>query len=393
MERFTVSALTQEIGALLGGTFEDVEVEGEVSGFKAHGSGHWYFALKDGDAVLACAMFRNQNSKMRRSPRDGERLVARGSVDVYPPRGTYSLVVQSLQAIGVGDLLRRLAELRARLTAEGLFDPARKRRIPSFPRGIGVVTSPTGAAFHDIVRVVRQRFPGMPIYLAPCRVQGEGAAEEIVAAIALLNRHGRSDVLIVGRGGGSAEDLWCFNEETVVRAIVASAIPVVSAVGHEVDTALSDFAADLRAATPSQAAELVTPVRDELAMAVAEREARLHVAMGRRVKLLRERLVRVRLVHPRQRVERARIRCDELEDRLTAAALRGVVIRRAGLVAAARQLDALSPLSVLVRGYAIVTRDGAPVTDAATLAVGDPLRLRLARGAVEASVVRVCTEG
>ncbi len=389
MERFTVSELTGEIAALLGGSFDDIEVEGEVSGFKAHQSGHWYFCLKDGDSLLNCAMFRNANARVRRPPRDGDRVIARGSVDVYPPRGTYSLVVRAMQAAGEGDLLRRLEELRARLAAEGLFDAARKRPLPPVPRAIGIATSPSGAALHDIVRVVRQRFPAMPIYVAPCRVQGEGAGADVARAIELLNTHGKSDVIIVGRGGGSAEDLWCFNEEVVVRAVVASRIPVVSAVGHEVDISLSDLAADVRAATPSHAAELVVPVREELAAFVDAMSERLRLAMQRRVAHQRDRVSRVRLLHPRQRVERARVRLDELDERMREAALRGLVLRRAKLASATRHLEVLSPLSVLVRGYAIVTRADVAITDAAMLAPGDRIDVRLARGAVEAEVVSV----
>lgn len=392
MERFTVSELTGEIAALLGGSFGDVEVEGEVSGFKAHGSGHWYFCLKDGDAVLNCAMFRGHNVRVRRPPRDGDRVLVRGGVEVYPPRGSYSLIVRQMTAAGAGDLLRRLEELRARLAAEGLFDPGRKRPLPPVPRAIGVATSPTGAAFQDIVRVVRQRFPTMPIYLAPCRVQGEGAGFEVARAIALLNEHGKADVIIAGRGGGSAEDLWCFNEEVVVRAVANSRIPVVSAVGHEVDVALSDLAADVRAATPSHAAEIVTPVHAELDAFVDEMEERLRAAAQRRVAMLRDRVRRVRLLHPRQRVERGRIRLDELDERLREAALRGLVLRRAKLAASTRHLEVLSPLSVLVRGYAIVTKGGVAVTDGAALAVGDRLDVRLARGGVEAEVVRIRDE-
>lgn len=389
MERFTVSELTGEIAALLGGSFGDVEVEGEISGFKAHGSGHWYFSLKDGDAVLNCAMFRGHNARVRRLPRDGDRVIARGGIDVYPPRGSYSLVVSHLQAAGVGELLRRLEELKARLTAEGLFDPGRKRKLPPMPRAIGVATSPTGAAFQDIVRVVRGRFPTMPIYLAPCKVQGEGAAAEIARAIALLNEHGKCDVIVVGRGGGSIEDLWCFNEEGVVRAVATSRIPVVSAVGHETDVALSDLAADVRAATPSHAAEMITPVRDELLAFIDAMDERLRHAMTRRVAAQRDRLARIRLQHPRQRVERGRIRLDELDERLREASLRLLVTRRAQLAATTRQLEALSPLSVLVRGYAIVTRDGAAITEAAALHPGDIVAVRLARGAVTAQVAAV----
>lgn len=389
MERFTVSELTGEIATMLMHGFGDVEVVGEVSAFKAHGSGHWYFCLKDGEAVLNCAMFKGHNQRVRRPPRDGERVIARGGIDVYAPRGSYSLVVRQLRADGEGDLLRRLEALKARLAAEGLFDPARKRPLPGVPRAIGVATSPTGAALQDILRVIRQRFPAVTVYLAPCRVQGDGAAAEIAAAIDLLNRHGRSDVVIAGRGGGSPEDLWCFNEEVVVRAIARSRIPVVSAVGHEVDVCLADLAADRRAATPSHAAELVTPVLSSLIQAVEDLDDRMRAAMTRRVALLRQRLARVRLLHPRQRLERGRARLDDLEARLQAAARRLLVIRRAQLAGSTRQLEALSPLSVLVRGYAIVTHEGAAVTDARALSPGAPLRVRFARGQVDATVTRV----
>lgn len=386
MRPFTVSELTAEIGGLLTHTFDDVMVEGEIGGFKAHGSGHWYFNLKDGGAVLSCAMFRNANVRVRRAPREGDRVVVRGSIDVYPPRGTYSLIVRTIAPVGEGDLLRKLEELKARLAAEGLFDLARKRPLPEFPTAIGVATSPTGAAFQDVLRVVRQRWPNMPIYLAPCRVQGDGAAAEIARAVALLGAHGRSDVIIVGRGGGSAEDLWAFNEEVVVRAVAASPIPTVSAVGHEVDVSLCDLAADVRAATPSHAAELVTPVRDDIVALVDDQYGRLVDAMRRRVDTSRDRVRRVRLMHPRQRVERGRMRLDELQERLNAASARALARRRDRVGAVAGRLDALSPLRVLVRGYAIVRRGDEAVRDASVLARGDLLDLRFASGRATARV-------
>ena len=380
--RFTVGELVGEINTLLRGEFSDIWVEGEVSGFKPAASGHWYFSLKDptGDSVISCAMFRGDNSRVRKPPREGEKVLVYGSVDVYAPRGTFSLKVRRLELTGAGELARKLEELRARLAEEGLFDPARKRELPPYPRAIGVATSPTGAALQDILRVLGQRWPGLTVYLAPCRVQGEGAAEEVAAAVRLLNADGRSDVLLIGRGGGSAEDLFCFNEEVVVRAIAASRIPTVSCVGHEVDVSLADFAADWRAATPSHAAERVVPVRDEVATWVAEREARLRAAMERRVRYLRERLARVRLQHPRQRIERGRQRADELDERLRAAVARGLQRKRDRAGAAARHLDALSPLRVLDRGYALVQREGQAVTDSATLRVGDTLDARFAKG-------------
>lgn len=390
MPSVTVSQLTDAVAATLGEGFPDVEVEGEVSGFKLHtGSGHWYFSLKDERATLSCMMFKGDNERMRRQPREGERLVARGGLSVYPARGTYSLRVRGLTAIGKGDVAARLEALKRRLAEEGLFDPGRKRPLPRFPDAIGVATSPTGAAFQDILRVIDARFPGVTVYLAPCRVQGEGAAAEIVEAIRLLGAHGRAKVLIVGRGGGSAEDLWAFNDEVVVRAIAASPIPVVSAVGHEVDVTLADHVADRRAATPSQAAEIVTPDGRALAAWLGEQAERLRAAMDRRVATSRDRLRRVRLVHPRDRVDRGRLRCDELDERLRAAVARVHERRRDRLEARAQRLDALSPLRVLTRGYAIVAQEGHVVTDAATLEEGAALRLRFARGEADATVVRV----
>lgn len=398
-------------------------MEGEVSGFKAHGSGHWYFTLKDGAAVVSCAMFRGDNQRLRRQPRDGERILCRGGIDVYPPRGTYSLIVRNVQSVGQGELQRRLEELKRRLAAEGLFDPARKRPLPRHPEAVGLATSPTGAALQDILRVLHQRWPGLPVYLAPCRVQGEGAAREIADAIALLGQHGKASVVIVGRGGGSAEDLWAFNEEVVVRAVVASPIPVVSAVGHEVDVTLCDLAADVRAATPSHAAETVVPEADALAAWVDEQDERLVRALRRRVRLARERVDRVRLQHPRQKLERARVRCDELDERLTLAMRRRVdtarrrlttirlprprlerarvleldrrltpatlrLLRRRhdALGAAAAHLDALSPLAVLTRGYAIVRKGDTVVRAAAEVAAGDVVEVRVADGTFQATV-------
>jgi exodeoxyribonuclease VII large subunit len=366
-ERYSVGRLVGEINSLLREAFTDIWVEGEVSGFKPAASGHWYFSLKDpeSEAVISCAMFRGDNSRVRKPPREGEKVLVHGSVDVYAPRGTFSLKIRRLELTGAGELARRLEELRARLAQEGLFDPSRKRELPAYPRAIGVATSPTGAALQDILRVLGQRWPGLPVYLAPCRVQGDGAAAEIAAAVRLLNQDGRADVLLIGRGGGSAEDLFCFNEEVVVRAIAESRIPTVSCVGHEVDVTLSDFAADWRAATPSHA---------------VERATRLRGAMERRVRLARERLVRVRLQHPRQKIERGRQRADELDERLRAAIARGLKRRRERTDAATRHLDALSPLRVLDRGYALVQREGLAVTDAATLRPGDVVDARFAKG-------------
>lgn len=392
VKKYQVGELVVALNRVLGRDFREVWVEGEVGGLKDV-RGNWYFSLKDPEngAVLSCSMFARFNAQVRTPPREGERLLVRGDLEMYAPQGKLSLKVTRMEMTGAGELARRLEELRQKLAAEGLFDTSKKRSIPRYPRAVGIATSPTGAVLHDIVRVMGQRWPGMPIFLAPCKVQGEGAAESIAAAIKLLNDHGGSDVLLVGRGGGSAEDLFCFNEEAVVRALAGSRIPVISCVGHETDTTLADFAADLRASTPSHAAEKVAPMKEELIQWVDEQEERLTGAVGRRVGLLRERLNRVRLQHPKQRIERARLRATELDTRIRASIARILARRRDRANASARQLDALSPLKVLDRGYALVVREGAAVTDAATLKVGDSVEARFAKGRATLTVKRTST--
>lgn len=260
----SVSNLTLEIKATLEMNFRRETVVGEVSNFTAHGSGHWYFTLKDSGAALSCTMWSNNNRKAGFVPKNGMQIIVTGSISVYPPRGNYQLDVQEMKNVGVGDLQVAFEFLKEKLGKEGLFDSERKRKISSFPAKIGVVTSPTGAAWQDIIAVAKRRFPMVELVLAPARVQGEGAGESIAAAIAELNRFDDIEVMIVGRGGGSLEDLWAFNEEVTARAIVASNIPVISAVGHEVDFTISDFVADLRAATPTAAMELVTQDQNEI---------------------------------------------------------------------------------------------------------------------------------
>lgn len=260
----SVSNLTLEIKATLEMNFRRETVIGEVSNFTAHGSGHWYFTVKDSGAALSCTMWSNNNRKVGFVPKNGMQIIVTGSVSVYPPRGTYQLDVQEMKNVGVGDLQVAFEFLKEKLGKEGLFETARKRTIFSFPAKIGVVTSSTGAAWQDIIAVAKRRFPMVELVLAPARVQGEGAGESIAAAIAELNNYDDIDVLIVGRGGGSLEDLWAFNEEVTARAIASSRIPVISAVGHEVDFTISDFVADLRAATPTAAMELVTQDQNEI---------------------------------------------------------------------------------------------------------------------------------
>lgn len=272
----SVSNLTLEIKATLEMNFRRETVIGEVSNFVAHGSGHWYFTIKDSGAALSCTMWAGNNRKVGFLPKNGMQIIVTGSISVYPPRGNYQLDVQEMKNVGVGDLQVAFEFLKEKLGKEGLFETSRKRRIPVFPAKIGVVTSATGAAWQDIIAVAKRRFPMVELVLAPARVQGEGSAESIAAAVAELNTFEDIEVLIVGRGGGSLEDLWAFNEEITARALAASRIPVISAVGHEVDFTIADFVADLRAATPTAAMELVTPDHGETAMTVVAYQTNLN---------------------------------------------------------------------------------------------------------------------
>ena len=436
----SVSALTRLIKDTLGQTFPAIWVKGELSGFKRSDRGHLYFSMKEGTtALIDCVMWKTPAARLSFEPRDGTEVEAFGAITVYEPRGRYQLVVEELRPGGLGVLLLALEELKRRLQAEGLFDAARKRPLPRFPERIGLVTSPVGAAVRDLVKVLRARWPGIGIVLAPVRVQGEGAAAEIAAAIRGFNRYMKVDLLIVGRGGGSLEDLWAFNEEPVVRAIAASRLPVISAVGHEVDWTLADMAADVRAATPSNAAEIA--VRDHvevghrlvalaargeraLRQGLEERRRRLREliekygfrrqrdALGywqQRVDDLLERLrVRLRdgLAAARERLEsiqsryglrewprvlgRRRIEVAAHAERLTVAAVGSIHTGRIRLSGYQDRLRALSPRLVMERGYCLVRRpDGTLLRVATELAVGDAITVEFARGEADARVEQV----
>ena len=386
----------------------NVTVRGELSGFKHQiASGHWYFSLKDNLASISCVMFRSSAQRVSLRPRDGLNVVVHGYVDVYPAQGRVQLYVTSMREDGLGDLFVRFEELKRRLSEEGLFDPARKRPLPMLPRKVAVVTSESGAAIHDILNVSRLRSPWGPIVLVPVTVQGAGAGEEIAAGLRRAGRIPGVDVIIVGRGGGSPEDLWCFNEEAVARAVAASPVPVVSGVGHEIDVTICDFAADLRASTPSNAAELVFPDRRELQQRtgllrqalVRAQEARLH----RTALQLSQARTRLMALSPEQRLRDLGSRALQLRQLLSqvmAGALeaRGSEVRLARIrlpavmdrrwnrtlhtVAQARsRLEALSPLAVLDRGYLLAySRDGALVKTAAQAQRQKELRLRFADG-------------
>jgi exodeoxyribonuclease VII large subunit len=383
----TVTALTRALKQAVEIQFGDIRVEGEIASFTAHRSGHWYFTLKDPRSVISAVMFRGLNQRLPWVPRVGERVIISGGLDIYAPHGKYNLIARTMERAGDGDLQRKLEELKARLGAEGLFEQARKRPLPAMPRAVGVATSGSGAAFHDIRKVLHRRFPGLTIYLAPCRVQGSGAPESIVEAIELLNRHGKSDVLIIGRGGGSREDLAAFSEELVARAIVSSAIPVVSAVGHEVDVSISDLVADMRAATPSHAAELVVPERDELAARLSALHQRLLWSARRDLSRRRQGLERIVVRHPERRIAEARLRCDELGDQLTRAAMWDLGMRKRRLAMATGKLEALSPLAVLARGYSLTLHEDRAVRSAAEVTAGDVVEIRLSEGRIRARVL------
>ena len=433
---FTVSELTEKLRALLEERFPMVWVEGEISNFKVYSSGHAYFTLKDANAQMRAVLFRNRARRIRFEPGDGLHVLAMGSVEIYPQRGEYQLVVELLEPRGLGALQLAFEQLKARLAAEGLFDEARKRALPRFPRKIGIVTSPSGAAIRDMLRVIGRRFGELHIVLAPCRVQGDGAAEEVAQGIRDLNALGDVDVIIAGRGGGSLEDLWAFNEEVVARAIAASKVPVISAVGHEVDVTIADFVADLRAPTPSAAAELVVREKQAIVEAVADLSHRLRRSMGRRLEHERRRaealatrrvltdpsrplrdlhrrvddartrlargidaLVRraahrfelatagLRSVSPRSRLARDRHRHERLEARLRAELGHALDASRHRLGVAVGQLDSLSPLAVLGRGYSLTrTADGAIVRTARQVRPGDDVNVQLQEGRLDCRV-------
>jgi exodeoxyribonuclease VII large subunit len=390
----SVSELNASARALLEYEFQDVSVEGEISNLRRYPSGHTSFTLKDRDAQVAAVLFRGSALGMRFRPADGAHVVVRGRVSLYEARGSYQIVVERMEPAGLGALQAALEALKERLRAEGLLDAARKRPLPRLPQRIGLVTSPRGAALRDILRVLDRRFAGLAIVLSPARVQGDGAAEEIAAALRALDRVDGIDVVIVARGGGSVEDLWAFNEEPVARAIAASRAPVISAVGHEIDVTLADLVADLRAPTPSAAAEMVVVSREEMIARLGSLRARLLSAARLRLAEARRRFERARtdraLRDAAARVRGGMQRADELSARLRAAVAAATVRARHRIERGADRLSALSPLAVLARGYAICTiPDGGILRETRGLAPGDPVRVHLHHGRMLCEVKEV----
>ncbi len=389
----SVSQLTAQLKGVVETRFSSVWVAGELSNFSRPQSGHCYFTLKDDAAQLRAVIWRGTAAKLTFELADGLEIVCRGHLDVYPPRGSYQLVVEEVQPRGVGALELALRKLREKLAAEGLFDAGRKRPLPTFPRRIGFVTSPTGAAIRDFLEVLQRRWRGVEVLIFPARVQGEGAAAEIAAGIKLANRVTPAlDVLVIGRGGGSLEDLWCFNEEAVVRAIAASRIPTVSAVGHEIDVTLADFAADVRALTPSEAAERVVPSSQDVSQLVRTISTRIERAFANQVAAWRQRLEslasRPALARPEDAVLNLSRQVDELAIRLQTAIKSRLRDQEGRLATMSGKLDSLNPLAVLGRGYSL-TQDRATnrlITSAKQLKRGQAIVTRLAKGAVTSKV-------
>jgi len=356
----SVADLTRAVRQLLGDAFPSVWVGGEISNFKRHSSGHLYLTLKDSEAQVSAVLWRGVALRLRFDPHDGLEVIARGRLDVYPPRGNYQLIIEELQPKGLGALELAFRQRREKLLRLGYFDPQRKKPLPRHPRRVALVTSPTGAAVRDMLEILFRRWPAVEVWVCPVAVQGDGAADEIAAAIGLLNRLAGVDVMIVGRGGGSLEDLWAFNEEAVARAIYHSRIPVVSAVGHEVDLTIADLVADRRALTPSEAAEIVVPCRDELLQAVQAVDRQLRQLVAGRLRLARERLDdlagRRAFQLPLGRVREREQLLDEAAQRLGRAKRHHLSRLRDQLEALAARLQALSPLNVLARGYSLSRR-------------------------------------
>ncbi|MBR6428974.1 MAG: exodeoxyribonuclease VII large subunit [Clostridia bacterium] len=392
---FTVAGLNEYAAGVLSNDIRlrSVRVSGEISGFKRHSSGHLYFNLKDSMAVIPCVMFRSHAARLRGEFADGLHVTVHGSVSIYPKDGKYQLYADGMKPDGEGELYRQFLLLQQRLGQEGLFDESRKRPLPLLPRVIGVATSEMGAAIRDIVTVIRRRFPGMNVLLAPCLVQGEDAPADIIAAINALQRFPEVDVIIAGRGGGSYEDLSCFNDEGVARAIAASRVPVVSAVGHETDTTIADFAADRRAPTPSAAAELCCPVYDDLLgqteylCSVCTRTAEAALISAR--SSLDAAMGSAAMANPHHSIILRRERASACTALIRQGAANALASSRERLAGASARLASLSPRAVLERGYAILTDDSGAVTGIDSLKEGQSIGIVMAGGRASASVTAV----
>lgn len=433
----SVSDVNKAVRATLEGNYRLVWVKGEISNFKAHSSGHFYFSLKDSKSQINAMMFRGFNQGLRFKPKDGMEVIVRGKLSVYEPRGTYSIACEMMEPVGAGALQLAFEQLKKKLEAEGLFASDRKRPIPTLPRHVAVVTSPTGAAIRDILNILGRRFAGLRVTVVPALVQGDAAVASICNGLALAQKMNDVDVIIVGRGGGSIEDMWCFNDERVARAISGARVPVISAVGHEIDFTIADFVADLRAPTPSAAAELVCKNAAEINDVITVLKKRLWRGWTHQLQLSRQRMVHAsaRLVDPKRRLQDLSVRCDELTQRLEFASgrylekrkqevklalshlpsplemirrrkqeidilrtrmqgdlVRAVDSKKAAWARLTAKLDTLSPLSVVARGYSIAFKDNKPVKSVDQIAKGDVLEITFAKGKAAARVEKILEE-
>lgn len=430
----TVSELNRQVKRMLEVSYAQVWVVGELSGLARPSSGHWYFSLKDSKAQVRCAMFRGFNQRLRFQPKEGDKVIVRGKLSLYEGRGDYQLIAEGMEPAGIGELQAAFEALKLKLSAEGLFDQSLKKPIPNMPRSVCVITSRTGAVIHDILHVSRRRFPALEIYLIPVAVQGEGAAQQIAAAIELANRHQVADVLIVGRGGGSLEDLWAFNEEIVARAIHQSTLPVISAVGHEVDFSIADMVADARAPTPSAAAEYITPDQFELSQKLDDQQRRLtfhlkntlsrakqkldmnqkrilhpgkalelkaqraeslrkalqqliQLDLQHNVSKLSSRQSRLERFHPQAQIEQAKNRSSNVFARCNELMKSSLTTQAHRFNLAANKLNLVSPLATMERGYSVLlNEEGKAIDSIGSINQGDQLEARVKDGLIKLSV-------
>ena len=376
------------------GLLNAVAVKGEISNYKVYPSGHHYFTLKDEGGALKCVMFKGNAIRLRFRPENGMKVIAMGKISVYPRDGAYQLYCTAMAMDGVGDLYAAFEQLKKKLAAQGLFDPAHKKPLPRYPGTIGIITSSAGAAVHDMLRILRKRYPLSKVLLLPVRVQGAEAPGEIAGAIRYANYHRLADLLIVGRGGGSIEDLWAFNEEIVARAIYDSDIPVISAVGHEPDVTISDYVADLRAATPSNAAELAVPDQDALRQALDSMSAAMVTALNRQLKAARKHFevlsASPALNSPYGYLDQRRKDLEMVKNRMISAQIQGINQKKQRYIANISKLDAMSPLKVLTRGYAMAqTEEGSVIKSVRQVNKGDSIRVAISDGILTARVSEV----
>lgn len=390
---YSVTELNQATRNMLEESYGYILIEGEISSFVCPNSGHWYFTLKDAKSQIRCAMFRMSNSKVNFFPENGMQVVLQTKVSLYPDRGDYQLIVQKMNEIGAGALQRKFEELKAKLDKEGLFDEAHKQELPELPQTIGVITSATGAAIHDILTVLRRRYPVANVVVYPSVVQGEQAASSLINMLKIANKRKECDLLLISRGGGSMEDMWCFNDELLAREIFASKLPVVSAVGHEVDFTICDFVADVRAATPSAAAELITPDKQELLGNVEYFAEQCIQLFNLKFKELKQELKwmakQLMQLHPQQQLIQHQQRLDLLAQSLHHKMQSKQNFYQQRFAILSEKLNTLSPLHILNRGYAFMTKDKEVIRSTKQLASGDKLTATLSDGKVECTITKM----